>query len=90
MQEEPREWNDDQRERCTAANQPHGRAPTPPARRLARDNNRCANEGANVLTPTLTIRHSSGGCRKTLPLRPCCRTASRRQRLPRSDECANN
>jgi hypothetical protein len=78
VQEEPREGNNDQRERRTAANQPHGRAPTPPARRMARNNNRRANEGANVLTPTLTLRHSSGGRRRTLPLRPCCRTTARR------------
>jgi hypothetical protein len=48
VQEEHRERNGDQCERYPAANQPHGRAPTPPARGSAHDNNRRANEGANV------------------------------------------
>jgi hypothetical protein len=39
---------------------------------------------------TLTVRHSSGGRRRTLPLRPCCCAATRRQRPLRSDGCANN
>jgi hypothetical protein len=47
VQEGPREGNGDWRERHPAANQPHGCAPKPPARGLARDNNRRANEGAN-------------------------------------------
>jgi hypothetical protein len=48
VQGEPREGNDNRRERRPAADQPHGRAPTPPAREPARNNNRRANEGANV------------------------------------------
>jgi hypothetical protein len=48
MQEEPREGNGDRLERCPATDQQHGRAPTPPACGPARDNNRRANEGANV------------------------------------------
>jgi hypothetical protein len=48
VQEEPREGNGDRRERRPAADQSHSRAPTPPARGLARDDNRRANEGANV------------------------------------------
>jgi hypothetical protein len=40
--------------------------------------------------PMLTPRHSSGGRRRTLPLRPCCCTAARRQQPPRSDEYASN
>jgi hypothetical protein len=37
--EEPREGNDDRLERRPAADQSHDRAPTPPARVPARDNN---------------------------------------------------
>jgi hypothetical protein len=48
VQEQPREGNNDRRERRPAVDQPRGRATTPPAHRAARDNNRCANEGANV------------------------------------------
>jgi hypothetical protein len=48
VQEEPRDGNDDRCECRPAADQPHGRAPTPPACGLARDNNRRANEGTNV------------------------------------------
>jgi hypothetical protein len=39
VQEQPREGNDDWRERRPAADQPHSRAPTPPAREPMRDNN---------------------------------------------------
>jgi hypothetical protein len=93
-QEGPRERNDDQRERCPAADQPHGRAPTPLESGLARDNNRRANEGTNVDAntdvdaPPLFRRASQS--RRTLSLRPCCCAAARRQRPPRSDEWANN
>jgi hypothetical protein len=48
VQEEPREGNGDRRECRPAANQPHGRAPTPPPCRVTRDNNRRSNESANV------------------------------------------
>jgi hypothetical protein len=41
-------------------------------------------------TPMLTLRRSSGGCHRTLPLRPCCCAAAQRWRPPRSDEYANN
>jgi hypothetical protein len=41
VQEEPREHR-------PAAEQPHGRAQTPPTRGPAHDNNRRANEGANI------------------------------------------
>jgi hypothetical protein len=50
VQEGPREGNDDRRERRLAADQPHVRAPTLSARGPTRDNNRCANKGANVDT----------------------------------------
>jgi hypothetical protein len=52
VQEEPRDGNGDRRECRSVADQLHGRAPTPPARGPARDNNRCANEGENVNTNT--------------------------------------
>jgi hypothetical protein len=48
VQEEPREGNGDRRERRLTTDQPHGRAPTSSARGPACDNNRRANEGANV------------------------------------------
>jgi hypothetical protein len=48
MQGEPHEGNGNRRERRLTADQLHGRAPTPPARGPAPDNNRRANEGANV------------------------------------------
>jgi hypothetical protein len=48
VQEEPREGNGDRRERRPAADQPHSRAPTPSACGPAGDNNRSANEGANI------------------------------------------
>jgi hypothetical protein len=48
VQGEPREGNGARRERRLAADQPHGRAPTPPARGPEPDNNQCANAGANV------------------------------------------
>jgi hypothetical protein len=48
VQGEPREGNGDRRERRPAADEPHGRAPTPSARRPKPDNNRRANTGANV------------------------------------------
>jgi hypothetical protein len=50
VQAETREGNGDRRERRPAADQPHGRTPTPPAHKPAHDNNRRANEGANVDT----------------------------------------
>jgi hypothetical protein len=48
VQGQPREGNGDQRERRPAADQPHGRAPTPPAHGTVRDNNQHTNKGANV------------------------------------------
>jgi hypothetical protein len=48
VQGEPREGNGARRERRLAADQPQGRAPTPPARGPEPDNNQCANAGANV------------------------------------------
>jgi hypothetical protein len=48
VQGEPREENGDRRERRLAADQPHDRAPTSPARGPAPDNNRHANGGVNV------------------------------------------
>jgi hypothetical protein len=48
VQDQPRGGNDERRERLPAAEQPQARAPTPPAPGRTRDNDRLANEGANV------------------------------------------
>jgi hypothetical protein len=48
MQEQPREGNDDRRERHPAADQPHGRTPMSSTRRTTCDDNRRVNEGANA------------------------------------------
>jgi hypothetical protein len=48
VQGEPSNVNDNRRERRPAASQPHGRAPTPPARAPDPNNDQRANEGANV------------------------------------------
>jgi hypothetical protein len=48
VQGEPREGNSDRPECRPAADQPHGRAPTPLAHGPACDNIRRANEGANA------------------------------------------
>jgi hypothetical protein len=48
VQGEPREENGNRRKRRPAANQPRGRAPTPPAHTPEPDNNRRANKGANA------------------------------------------
>jgi hypothetical protein len=48
VQGEPREGIGDRRERRPTADQPHGYAPTPPARGPEPDNNRHANKGANA------------------------------------------
>jgi hypothetical protein len=48
VQGPPREGNGDWRERRPAVDQPHGRAPMPPACGPAPDNNQRTNGGANV------------------------------------------
>jgi hypothetical protein len=48
VQEQPREGNDERQEHRPAAEQPRARGPTPPAQGCTRDNDRCANEGANI------------------------------------------
>jgi hypothetical protein len=91
MQEEPREGNGDRRERRPAADQPHGRAPTPPARGLARDNNWRASEGMNVDINTdadaspLFRRASQNLAAASMLPRGCPEAAT-----SRNDECANN
>jgi hypothetical protein len=47
-QEQPREGNGERREGCLAAEQPRARTPTPSAQRRTCDNDRRANDGANV------------------------------------------
>jgi hypothetical protein len=48
VQGEPHEGNGGRHERRPAADQPRGRAPTPPVRAPERDDNRCPNGGANA------------------------------------------
>jgi hypothetical protein len=48
VQDESRDGNGNRHERRPAADQSHGRAPTPPVRVLEPDNNRRANGGANA------------------------------------------
>jgi hypothetical protein len=48
VQGEPHEKNGNRREHRPAADQPRGRAPTPPTRAPEPDNNRRANGGANA------------------------------------------
>jgi hypothetical protein len=48
VQGDPHDGNDNHCERRPAAEQPHGRARTPPARGPTRDNHRRAKEIANV------------------------------------------
>jgi hypothetical protein len=69
------------------AEQPRGRAPTPPpARRPARDNNRCANEGMNVganadaNAPPLFRRASQNLATATMLLRGCSEPATSEER----------
>jgi hypothetical protein len=90
VQEEPHDGNGDRRERRPAAEQPHGRAPTPPARGPARgparDNNRRANEGANVGanadadTPPLFRRASQNLAAVSMLLRGCPEAATSEER----------
>jgi hypothetical protein len=47
-------------------------------------------ERTSTSTPMMTLRLSSGGRRRTLPLWPCYCAAARRRRPPRSDEYTNN
>jgi hypothetical protein len=89
VQEEPREGNGDRRERRPAADQPHGRAPTPPARGPARDNNRRANKGANVEAnadadaPPHFRRASQNLAAATMLLRGCPEVATSEERRVR-------
>jgi hypothetical protein len=91
MQEEPREGNGDRRERRPTVDQPHGRAPTSPARGPARDNNPRANEGANVDAntdadaPPLFWRALQNLAAAAMLLRGCSDAST-----PRNDECANS
>jgi hypothetical protein len=48
VQGEPGNANDNRQERRSAASQPHGRAPTPPARAPEPNDDQDANEGANT------------------------------------------
>jgi hypothetical protein len=70
---------------CTAAHQRHRHAG-----RRATTTDTPTRARTSMPTPMLTLCHSSGGRRRTLPLQPCCCAAAQRQRPPRSDGCANN
>jgi hypothetical protein len=48
VQGQPREGNDERREHRRTVEQSRARAPMPPARGRTHENDRCANEGANV------------------------------------------
>jgi hypothetical protein len=86
VQEQLREGNGDRRECRPAADQQHGRAPTPPARGPARDNNRHANEGTNVDAntdadaPPLFRRASQNLTTATMLLRGCPEAATSEER----------
>jgi hypothetical protein len=73
MQGEPREGNDGRSERRSAADQPHGCTPMPPACGPARDNNRRSNEGANADadTPPLFRQASQNLAAAAMLLRGC-------------------
>jgi hypothetical protein len=89
VQEEPREGNDDQCERRPTADQPHDHAPMSPARGLARDNNRRANEGVNVDAnadadaPPLFRRASQNLTAAAMLLRGCPEAATSEERRVR-------
>jgi hypothetical protein len=90
VQEEPREGNGDRRECRLPADQPCGRAPTPtPPRGAARDNNRCANKGANVdananiNAPPLFRRASQNLAAAAMLLRGCSEVATSEERRVR-------
>jgi hypothetical protein len=44
----------------------------------------------SIPTPTVMPRRSSGECRRTSPLQPCCCATAGRQRSPKKDECASS
>jgi hypothetical protein len=89
VQEQPREGNGERRECRPAAEQPRDRAPTPPPRGLTRDNNRRANEGANVdanpnaNAPLHFRRASQNLAATTMLLRGCPEAATSEERRVR-------
>jgi hypothetical protein len=89
VQGQPCEGKDDRREHHPAADQPHGRAPTPPARGVVRDNNRRANEGANVDVnanaddPPLLRRASQNLAAAVMLLRGCPKPTTSEERRVR-------
>jgi hypothetical protein len=87
VQEQPREGNGDQRKCRPAAEQPHGRAPTPLTRGPARDNNRRTNEGANTDAdadaPPLFRRVSQNLAAATMLLRGCSEAVTSEERRVR-------
>jgi hypothetical protein len=85
VQGEPHKGNDDRHESRPTADQPRGRAPTPPARGPTRDNNRRANEGANADAdaPPLFQRASQNLAATAVLLRGCPEPATSEERRVR-------
>jgi hypothetical protein len=84
VQCEPDNANGNRRERRPAASQPHGRAPTPPARAPEPNNDQRANEGTNVNTsddaPSLFRRASQNLAAVAMLLRSCPEPATSEER----------
>jgi hypothetical protein len=85
VQGEPREENGNRRECQPAADQPRGRAPTPPARATEPDKNRRTNECANadVDAPPLFWRASQNLAAVAMLLRGCPEPATSEERRVR-------
>jgi hypothetical protein len=89
VQEEPREGNGDRCESHPVADQPHGCAPTPSARGPAHNNNRCANESADIDTNAdadtspLFWRASQNLAAAAMLLRGCPEAATSKERRVR-------
>jgi hypothetical protein len=86
VQEQPREGNGERRECRPAAEQPRSRAPMPPPKGRMHDNDRRANEGANVEAnadanaPPLFRRASQNLAAAAMLLRSCPEAATSEER----------
>jgi hypothetical protein len=78
----------------SAAQQPNNHGPAHRHRRPGGEHATATDAPMRALTSTLmstlTLRHSSGGCRRTSPQQPCCCTAVQRLRPLRRDGCASS
>jgi hypothetical protein len=92
VQEQSYEGNNDRCECRPAADQPHGRAPTPSARGTARDDNQRANEGANANTdadaPPLFWQASQNFAVASMLLHDCPEPATSEERQVRQQQKA--